>query len=111
MSLIGQFGVGFYSSFLVANKALCQCRSSLVGGEWDLSPLAAASLGLKHLSLHFRESGENGLMGSCCSVHATWQVEVYSKSFKKEGAGFGYRATLTIAFLEVAEFHGDACNS
>ena len=54
-----------------------------LGGEWGLSPLRLDCPRVSTLS------GENTqrrrLMGSCCIVHRTWQVEVYSKSFKKEG--------------------------
>jgi len=73
--LIGQFGVGFYSSFIVADKVTVETRRagdapalgvrwvSDGGGEFDIEPLDRAGRGTA-ITLHLREGQDDLLSGT-----------------------------------------------
>jgi len=73
--LIGQFGVGFYSSFIVADKVTVETRragdapaqgvrwTSDGGGEFDIEPIERARRGTA-ITLHLREGQGDLLSGS-----------------------------------------------
>jgi molecular chaperone HtpG len=73
--LIGQFGVGFYSSFIVADKVTVRTRragdppangvvwESDGGGEFDIESLERARRGTE-ITLHLREGQDDLLSGS-----------------------------------------------
>ncbi len=74
-SLIGQFGVGFYSSFIVADRVTVRtrragapaaagvCWESDGGGEFTLEPVELAARGTS-ITLHLREGEDDLLSGT-----------------------------------------------
>ena len=74
-NLIGQFGVGFYSSFIVADKVTLTTRRAAAatadgvrwesdgGGEFTIEPAEKAARGTE-ITLHLREGEDDFLSGS-----------------------------------------------
>lgn len=106
-SLIGQFGVGFYSAFIVADKVTLTTRragaaasdairwESAGEGDFTLEPVEKASRGTE-IVLHLKE-GEDDLLNdwSLKRIVRTYSDHISIPILMKKGAGYGENGEVT----------------
>lgn len=126
-SLIGQFGVGFYSAFMVADKVTLRTRKagesqgylweSAGEGEFSITPLEGDSPRGTSITLHLRKDGEKYLdkfklqhIASTYSDHISFPIEYQGEADEaaeviNEGSALWTRSKSDISEEQYKEFY------
>lgn len=99
--LIGQFGVGFYSAFIVADKVTVETRRAGLGADqavkWESSGEASYTL----------EDIEKATRGTCITLHLKKEQQEFADGWRLRSIVKKYSDHISIPVVMVKEHYGE----